>query len=150
MSELNRVEFIGYVGVEPEKRRTQKGFEYCNLSIAIKRLHNEEDGTTGTTWINIAYYGSLATKVVIPYVHKGSKVYVSAQVDSYTYTDEEGNERKRISYIGRDIQILSYSKNEKDEETAQKVETIKEEINGGLDNGESSNLTPITDNDLPF
>ena len=92
---LNRCEFIGNLGRDPEIRTTQSGDKVANFSMAVSEKW--KDKSTGeqrekTDWIPVVVWGPLAG-VVEKYLRKGSKVYVAGKFTTRKWQDKSGNDR---------------------------------------------------------
>tara|TARA_R100001086_G_scaffold28866_1_gene13230 strand:- start:36 stop:476 length:441 start_codon:yes stop_codon:yes gene_type:complete len=95
MANLNRVEFIGRLGADPEVRRLQNGDAVANLRLAVSETWKGGDGERKerTEWIPITVYNPHLVKVIENYATKGSQVFVAGQWQSRKWTDQSGNER---------------------------------------------------------
>lgn len=96
MSSLNQVQLIGNVGRDPEIRTLQSGGRVANLTIATSE--SWKDKNTGekkekTQWHNIVIFNDGLASVIESYVKKGSKIYVSGQLETRKWTDQNGNDR---------------------------------------------------------
>lgn len=92
---LNRCEFIGNLGKDPEIRSMQNGDKVANFSIACsEKWKDKNSGETKerTTWVPIVVWGALAG-VVERFLHKGSKVYVAGKFTVRKWQDQSGNDR---------------------------------------------------------
>jgi len=91
---LNRVEVIGNVGKDPEVRYTKAGEPLVSFSVAASDKWKDKAGKPQerTEWFNVTVFGGLA-KVAQSYVTKGSKVYVSGQLRTEEWTDNDGGKR---------------------------------------------------------
>lgn len=92
---LNRCEFIGNVGRDPEIRTTQNGDKVASLSIACTEKWKDRD--TGerrekTVWVPISVWGGVV-EVVERYVKKGSRIYVAGQFETRKWQDQSGQDR---------------------------------------------------------
>ncbi|MEQ8736331.1 MAG: single-stranded DNA-binding protein [Rhodospirillaceae bacterium] len=92
---VNKVILIGNLGRDPEVRSMQNGGKVANLSIATSE--NWKDKNTGerkekTEWHRVVIFGSLAD-IAERYLKKGSKVYVSGQLQTRKWTDQSGTEK---------------------------------------------------------
>lgn len=90
---LNRVEFIGNLGADPECRTFQDGGKVTNIRIACTEKW-KKDGETreNTEWVSCALFGPLAD-IAERYLKKGSKVYVAGKWSTRKWTDQSGNDR---------------------------------------------------------
>lgn len=93
---LNRCEFIGHLGADPECRRLPSGKPVVNMRLAVSE--SWKDRETGerrekTEWISIAVFSEGLCKVAENYLHKGSKIYVAGAWQTRKYQDQSGNDR---------------------------------------------------------
>lgn len=92
---LNRCEFIGNLGADPEIRTTQGGDKVANLRLAVSERW--KDRNTGerrekTEWVSVTIWGALAG-IADQYLRKGSKVYVAGKWQTRRWQDQSGNDR---------------------------------------------------------
>ena len=89
MASLNQCEFIGNLGADPEiKSVGQGGTKVANFSIAC--TEKWKDRTSGDTkekteWVRVVVWQEGLVKVVEQYLKKGSKVYLSGQMQTRKY-----------------------------------------------------------------
>lgn len=93
---LNRCEFIGHLGADPEVRALPSGGKVANLRLAVSE--HWKDKATGerkekTEWIAITIFSEGLAGVAEKYLRKGSKVYVSGQWQTRKWTDQSGADR---------------------------------------------------------
>ena len=92
---LNRCEFIGNLGADPETRTFGNGNKVTNLRLAVsERWKDRETGERKekTEWVSVAVFGPIAD-VASQYLRKGSKVYVAGQLRTRKYQDQSGQDR---------------------------------------------------------
>jgi single-strand DNA-binding protein len=92
---VNKVILIGNLGRDPEVRTTQSGTKVANLSLATSE--NWKDKNSGerkekTEWHRVVIFGNLAD-IAEKYLRKGSKVYISGQLQTRKWTDQSGQEK---------------------------------------------------------
>lgn len=93
---LNRVQLIGNVGKDPEIRSTQSGKKIASLTIATSESWNDRQSgerKERTEWHRVSIMSDALAGVVERYVKKGSKLYVSGQLQTRKWTDQSGQER---------------------------------------------------------
>lgn len=88
-NDLNRCEFIGRLGRDPETRFMQNGDAVCNFSVAVGWKSKDKEGTE---WVRVNAFKQLA-EICGKYLTKGSQVYVSGRMATRKWTDKEGQER---------------------------------------------------------
>lgn len=108
---LNRCEFIGYLGADPEVRALPSGGKVANLRLAVSE--HWKDKATGerkekTEWIAITIFSEGLAKVAESYLRKGYKVYVSGQWQTRKWQDKEGQDRYSTECVlqGFDSKLL--------------------------------------------
>lgn len=92
---LNKCQFIGNLGKDPETRYAPSGDAICNFSIACSDGY--KDKNTGeqvdkTEWVNVVAFRKLA-EICDKWLKKGSKVYVEGKMQTRKWQDKEGNDR---------------------------------------------------------
>jgi len=105
---LNKIMLIGNLGRDPEMSYTPSGTAVTKFSVAVNR--RMKDRTTNelkeeTEWFNVVAWERLA-ETCNTYLHKGSKVYIEGRMQSHTYTDKDGIQRKVWDVIATDMKML--------------------------------------------
>lgn len=92
---LNRCEFIGNLGADPEVRRLASGDPVVNLRVAVTERWRSADGERKerTEWIPVTVYNEQIARVAEQYLKKGSKVFVAGAWQSRKWTDAQGTDR---------------------------------------------------------
>lgn len=122
MASLNQVSLIGFVGDEPNVSQTKTGEYLASMRIATtERGFTKKDGTKvedKTEWHNVVFFGSVAEKLIAPYVHKGSMVFVQGKLRTRAYDGKDGVKRYTTEIVGDVIQLLD-RKSQQQEQTRQ-------------------------------
>lgn len=107
MSDLNQCQFIGRLGSDPEISQSKNGKSVARFSIAVSEKWTDDYGNRveRTEWVNISAFGGLAD-VIAKYLTKGSQVFISGKMQTREYTDKNGIERKAVSIIADNMQML--------------------------------------------
>lgn len=94
MASLNRCDFIGRAGKDPETRFTASGTAVSSLSIACSEKFKNKSGEweERTEWVNLVFWGKLA-EIVGEHVAKGKEIYVSGKLQTRKWEDKDGNTR---------------------------------------------------------
>lgn len=87
---VNKMILVGYLGKDPESRRTQDGKLVVSFSLATNE--SSKDKETGerkqrTDWHRIVCFNENIGKVVEQYLKKGAKVYLEGQSQTRKWTD---------------------------------------------------------------
>jgi len=104
---LNKVMVIGCTGRNPEMRYTPSGKSVANFSLAYRHTWKDSTDEThhDTEWFNVIAWGKLA-EFVKNKLQKGSLVYVEGRLQTRSWQDTEGNQKKTVEIVARDILIL--------------------------------------------
>ena len=101
---LNRCEFIGNLGRDPEVRTTQNGGKIVNLRIAVTEKwkdRNSGERRERTEWIPVAIFAEGLAKVAEQYLRKGSKVYIAGEFSTRKWQDQSGADRYSTEVVLR-------------------------------------------------
>lgn len=102
-NDLNRCEFIGRLGRDPESRFTPDGMQIASFSIAVGRKYKDKEETE---WVNIVAFGKLA-EICAEYLSRGKQIYVAGRLNTQKYQDKEtGQDRYSTRVIADQMQML--------------------------------------------
>lgn len=101
-NDLNRCEFIGRLGKDPEVRYSPSGDAVANISIACGWKTKDKEGTE---WVPVTFYGKRA-EIVGKYLAKGSQVYVSGRYRTRKWQDKNGQDRYSTEIVADTMQML--------------------------------------------
>lgn len=101
-NDLNRCEFIGRLGKDPETRFMPNGDAVCNFSIAVGWKSKEKEGTE---WVRINSFGKLA-EICGKYLTKGSQVYIAGRMSTRKWQDKDGADRYSTEINADQMQML--------------------------------------------
>lgn len=107
-NDLNKCQFIGRLGKDPEIRYSADGGAVANLSIACGQ--SWKDKQTGekkekTEWVRIVAFGRLA-EIIGEYLKKGAQVYIEGRLQTRKWQDKEGNDRYTTEVVASEMQML--------------------------------------------
>ena len=102
-NDLNRCEFIGRLGKDPEVRYSPHGSAVCNFSLAVGWKTKEKEGVE---WIRIVAFGKLG-EICGEYLTKGKQIYVSGRMTTRKWSDKDtGADRYATEIIADQMQML--------------------------------------------
>ena len=133
---MNRFTGIGRLTKEPELRATASGVSVCRFTIAIDRRFKQE-GQQQADFIPIVTWRGQADNCA-KYLHKGSQVAVIGSIQTGSYDDKNGNKVYTTEVNAEEVQFLSKSNNE-----AENNLKIAHEMFDGQ-------MTPAEDEEIPF
>jgi single-strand DNA-binding protein len=108
MANLNKVMLIGNLTRDPELRHTPKGTAVAEISLAIKRIWNNEQGQKqeDVTFVDVTLWGRQA-EVAQQYLTKGSPAYIEGRLQMDTWDDKTtGQKRSKMKVVGEALQLL--------------------------------------------
>lgn len=107
-NDLNRCEFIGRLGKDPESRFMPSGEAVVNFSIAVgKSWKDKQSGEKkeSTAWVPIVVFGGLAG-VCSTYLKKGSRIYVAGEFRVRKWQAQDGSDRYTTEIVASEMQML--------------------------------------------
>ena len=105
---VNKVILVGNLGQKPDMKYTQSNTAVANLSLATSEEWRDKesgDKKTKTEWHNVVFFGKLA-EIAEQYLDKGSQVYIEGKLETSTWKDESGNDRKTTKVLGQELTML--------------------------------------------
>tara|TARA_R110000868_G_scaffold30922_2_gene113779 strand:+ start:657 stop:1088 length:432 start_codon:yes stop_codon:yes gene_type:complete len=101
-TDLNRCEFIGRLGKDPEVRYTADSNAICNFSIAV----GYKTATKETTeWVRITAFGKLAG-ICADYLKKGSQVFIAGRMTTRKWQNKDGVDQYTTEVVADRMQML--------------------------------------------
>ena len=98
---INRVVLLGNMTRDPELRRTGNGKAVTNFTLALNRYNNDEaDFVDCVCWERIA-------ENTAQYCHKGSKVAVEGSIQTGSYVDKDGHNRKTVNVLCNRVEFIN-------------------------------------------
>ena len=101
-NDLNRCEFIGRLGKDPEVRYTADSNAICNFSIAVG--YKSKDKET-TEWVRITAFGKLAG-ICADYLKKGSQVFIAGRMTTRKWQNKDGVDQYTTEVVADQMQML--------------------------------------------
>jgi single-strand DNA-binding protein len=106
---LNRCEFIGNAGADPDIKTTNSGNKVANISLAVTdKWKNKQTGAREerTEWIRLNCFQEGLIGVIENYVKKGSKIFVAGKMQTRKYQTQDGQDRYSTEINVREIELL--------------------------------------------
>ena len=101
-NDLNRCEFIGRLGKDPETRYTADSNAICNFSIAV----GYKTATKETTeWVRVTAFGKLAG-ICADYLKKGSQVFIAGRMTTRKWVNKDGVDQYTTEVVADQMQML--------------------------------------------
>lgn len=98
---INRVVLLGNMTRDPELRRIGSGKAVTNFTLALNRYNNDEaDFVDCVCWERIA-------ENTAQYCSKGSKVAVEGSIQTGSYVDKDGHNRKTVNVLCNRVEFIN-------------------------------------------
>jgi len=102
-NDLNRCEFIGRLGKDPDMRYSPDSSPVCNFSLAVGWKTKDKEGVE---WVRIVVFGKLA-EICGEYLKKGKQIYISGRMTTRKWTDKDtGADRYSTEIVADQMQLL--------------------------------------------
>ncbi len=105
---LNKVQFIGHLGRDPEVRYTQSGAAVCSFSVASTERYKDKntgEQVESTEWLSCVAWNQLG-EICGEYLRSGSLVYVEGKLKTRKYQDKDGQDRYKTEAVLDTMRML--------------------------------------------
>jgi single-strand DNA-binding protein len=110
MASFNKVILIGNMTGDPELKQTQGGLSVCSFSIAVNRRFKGENGQQDCDFITIVAWRQQA-EFVTRYFKKGMPILICGQLQTRTWTDNQGNKRYATEVVADEVSFVTSKEN---------------------------------------
>lgn len=116
---LNVVALMGRLTADPELRKTNQGTSVTQFTIAVERSFARQGEQRQADFITIVAWRSTA-EFVCKYFKKGAMIAVDGSIQTRTYQDKNGNNRKAFEIVANGVHFAG-GKKENDSGEANKI-----------------------------
>ena len=109
---FNKVILVGNMTADPELKQTQGGLSVSSFSIAVNRRFSK-DGEQACDFINIVAWKQQA-EFVCKYFKKGQAILVCGQLQTRTWTDNQGQKRYATEVVADEVTFAGNSSSNSD------------------------------------
>jgi len=104
---INKVILIGNLGGDPEVRTTPSGTPVATFTLATNESWKDKDGALQerTEWHRIVAWSRLA-EICGEYLRKGRQVYIEGRLQTRSWEDRQGNQRKTTEIVANQMMML--------------------------------------------
>lgn len=99
---LNNVSLMGRLTDTPELRKTTNGTSVTSFTVAVGRNFASKSGDRETDFIDVVAWRQTA-EFVTKYFKKGQMIALSGSIQTRTYKDKEGNNRKAFEIVADNV-----------------------------------------------
>ncbi len=106
---LNQVALMGRLTADPELRHTPSDIAVTTFTLAVNRSYVKQGAERQTDFIDIVAWRNTAD-FICRYFKKGQMMAVEGSIQTRTYTDKEGKNRKAFEILANNV-YFTESKN---------------------------------------
>lgn len=99
---MNRAVIMGRLTADPELRRTPNGVSVTAFSVAVNRKFADKDGNRQADFIDVVAWRQTA-EFVTKYFKKGNMIALDGAIQTRTYQDKQGNNRKATEIVAEQV-----------------------------------------------
>lgn len=110
MASFNKVILVGNLVADPELKKTQSGVSVCSFQIAVNRRFQKE-GQHETDFFGIVAWRNTA-EFVSRYFHKGKPILVCGQLQTRSWTDQNGQKRYTTEVVADEATFVENKSND--------------------------------------
>ncbi len=148
---LNQVALMGRLTADPELRHTPSNISVTTFTIAVNRSYVKQGAERQTDFIDIVAWRSTA-EFICRYFRKGQMMALDGSIQTRTYTDKEGRNRKAFEILANNVYFTesrSASQGASYERAPEPTEAP--EPAASYSSGDADDFAVISDDDdLPF
>lgn len=106
--DLNKIQFTGHLGADPEMRYTAQGTAVTNFSVASNRVWKDREGVSHeeTEWFRVVAWDRLG-EICNQYLTKGMRVYIEGRMQTRKWMDRNNLERSTTEVVAQDMIMLT-------------------------------------------
>lgn len=147
MASFNKVILIGNLVEDPELKQTPNGVPVTNFRIAVQRRYQKSsEGQADADFINIVCWRQSA-EFVKRFFNKGRSILVCGQLQSRTWTDNNGQKRYTLEVVADEVSFVDKKPDSQQSAPMGQMSAPAPYSNAG----ESISFEEMsTDDDLPF
>lgn len=103
---LNKVLLFGNLTRDPELRQTPGGQSVCSFGVATNTFFTDKSGQrqSKAEFHNVVAWGRQA-EIVSQFLRKGSSVFVEGRLQTRSWQDQQGQQRKITEIICEKVQL---------------------------------------------
>lgn len=133
---LNSAVVMGRLTKDPELRYTTNNTAVLYFTVAVDRTYSKPGEERQTDFIDVVAWSKTA-EFVDRYFEKGQKIIVEGSLQTRTYTDKNGNKRKAVELVARQVHFAEGKKQQN---------TMPEPSDSDMPDG----YAEVEDLDVPF
>ena len=151
---LNVVALLGRLTADPELRHTPQGISVTTFTLAVNRSYVKQGQERQADFIDIVAWRNTA-EFICKYFRKGQMMAVNGSIQTRTYQDKNGNNRKAFEILADNVYFAdskqSSGTSDNSSYSAPARESYSQPEPVSYSTGDVNDFAVIDDNeDLPF
>lgn len=149
---INTAILMGRLTADPELRHTPNDIPVTSFTLAVNRSYVKSGSERQTDFIDVVAWRSTA-EFVSRYFSKGQLVAVEGSIQTRTYQDKDGNNRKVVEVVANNVHFAEPKRDSSNNsiQNDNNYSQNSEQISNSYSNGDSDDFKEVpTDDDLPF
>jgi single-strand DNA-binding protein len=157
MASFNKVILMGRLTADPELKQVNGGTSVTSFTLAVDRKYTKTEEKQAD-FISVVAWRQTA-EFICKYFSKGSAILVEGELQTRSWTDQQGNKRYATEVVAHEVSFCEAKKNSETNDTTQNQNAAQ----GGLSalsgympdayqpsKSASVDFEPVTDDNLPF
>lgn len=99
---LNAVTIMGRITAAPELKTTPSGVSVISFCVAVDRKYQPQGQEKKTDFIDVVAWRNTA-EFICKYFQKGSMIGIEGEIQTRTYTDQDGKNRKVTEIMANNV-----------------------------------------------
>lgn len=154
MASFNKVILMGRLTADPELKQSSSGTSVTSFNLAVDRRYTKEGQEKQTDFITIVAWRNTA-EFICKYFGKGTAMLVCGELQTRSWTDNEGNKRYATEVVASEVNFCEAKKNSEGTSLPQISNGLQSEFSGeyGYNPYSAPNAnfdSASSDDDLPF
>jgi single-strand DNA-binding protein len=151
---LNTVAIMGRLVADPELRHTPSNFSVTSFTVAVSRSYVKQGTERQTDFIDVVAWRNTA-EFICRYFKKGQMIAIEGSLQTRTYQDKEGHNRKAVEVLANNVYFTESRSNSQNSNSERAYEerssSSQEETPLAFSQGSQDDFSVISDDDdLPF
>ena len=149
---LNSAILMGRLTADPELKHTTSGIAMTRFTLAVGRNYARQGEERKTDFIDVIAWRNTA-EFVCKYFHKGQLVAVEGSIQTGSYQDKDGNNRRTFEVVADNVHFAESFHGKSGNDSGYAVSNNNQEVQNApaYTNGNIGDFEEVPiDDDLPF
>lgn len=124
---MNNVSIIGRLCTDAELKQTNSGVAVTSFCLAVDRRYQPKGEEKKADFIDVVAWRSTA-EFICKYFQKGSMIGIEGEIQTRTYTDKDGNNRKVTEIVVSGVTFCGKSGSQNGSGSEQSAPSMPENV----------------------